>query len=104
MHDPDAVAGRDFLHWTVWNIPPDTKLIEEGQVPTGAREGTNDYPDESYGPACPPAHSGLHHYTFDLYALNITLDLPAGAVRKDLEDSIAGHVLASAQLVGTIQS
>lgn len=104
MHDPDAIGGRDFLHWIVWNIPPNTKTIAEGQVPPAAIEGINDYPDASYGPACPPVDSGLHHYIIDLYALNITLDLSAKATRKEVEDLISGHTLATARLVGTVQS
>jgi Raf kinase inhibitor-like YbhB/YbcL family protein len=104
MHDPDAIGGRDFLHWTVWNIPPDTTCIEEGSLPDGAVQGTNDYPNQLYGPACPPVGSGLHRYIFDLYALDTVLDLPAGASRQELESAIAGHSVATAQLIGTVQS
>jgi len=104
MHDPDAVGGRDFLHWAVWNLSPDLTDIDEGQLPTGAVQGTNDYPNQMYGPACPPAGSGLHHYIFDLYALDARLDLPAGASRQELESAIAGHTLATAQLIGTVQA
>lgn len=104
MHDPDAVGGRDFLHWAVWNLTPDTARIDEGRLPAGAVQGTNDYPNQVYGPACPPAGSGLHRYVFDLYALDTVLDLPAGASRQELEAAIDGHTLATAQLVGTVQS
>ncbi len=103
-HDPDAIGGRDFLHWSVWNIPPSTAAIEEGALPAGATQGTNDYPTQNYGPACPPAGSGLHHYIFDLYALDTVLDLPAGASRQELESAMGGHTLATAQLVGTVES
>ena len=103
-HDPDAVHGQDFLHWSVWNITPDTSAIDEGHLPAGAVQGTNDYPCQTYGPACPPAGTGLHRYIFDLYALDIVLDLPAGASRVELESAIAGHSIASARLVGIIQS
>lgn len=104
MHDPDAVGGRDFLHWSVWNLPPDTTAIDEGHLPAGAVQGTNDYPKQEYGPACPPAGSGTHHYIFDVYALDIVLDLPAGSSRDELEDVIKNHTLTTAQLVGTVDS
>ena len=104
MHDPDAIGGRDFLHWSVWNLPPETKSIDEGHLPAGAVQGANDYPGQGYGPACPPPGTGLHHYTFDLYALDTVLDLPAGADREDVEAAISGHTLAACELVGTIQS
>lgn len=103
-HDPDAIGGRDFLHWSVWNITPDTAAFDEGHLPAGAVQGTNDYPSREYGPACPPEGSGLHHYTFDLYAIDRVLDLPTGSSRAELETAIAGHILATAQLVGILQS
>lgn len=104
MHDPDAIGGRDFLHWAVWDIAPDTTVIAEATIPERAKVGVNDYPKINYGPACPPAGSGLHHYTFDLYALDTTLLLPEGTDRKTLEEAMKGHVVAAAQLVGTVQS
>src|SRR5688572_15531092 len=104
MHDPDAIGGRDFLHWSVWNMLPTTSVIEENYLPAEATPGTNDYPTQSYGPACPPAGTGLHHYVFDLYALDSLLDLPAGADRASLEAAMDGHILTTAQLVGTVAS
>ncbi len=104
MHDPDAIGGRDFLHWALWNIPPDTTEIAEGSVPNGAVQGTNDYPTQQYGPACPPAGTGTHRYIFDLYALDALLALAAGANRADLEKAIKNHVIAVAQLIGTVAS
>ena len=104
MHDPDAVGGRDFLHWAVWNITPDIGDIGEGKIPVGALQGTNDYPNVSYGPACPPADTGLHHYTFELYALDTPINLPDGTDRSTLEAVLKDHIIATAQLVGTVQS
>ncbi len=102
MHDPDAIGGHDFLHWSIWNIPSTTQDIPEASVPDGATQGTNDYPTNQYGPACPPAGSGTHRYIFDLYALDIMLDLPQGANRQTLEAALKGHTLATAQLIGIV--
>jgi Raf kinase inhibitor-like YbhB/YbcL family protein len=104
MHDPDAIGGQDFLHWAIWNIDPKTAVIAEASLPKNAHQGMNDYPKVAYGPACPPAGSGLHHYTFDLYALDAPVLLPDGADRKTLEDAIKDHVMATAQLVGIVQA
>jgi len=101
MHDPDAPHG-DFLHWTVWNISATTGVIPENKVPTGAVQGTNDYGKIGYGQPAPP--SDTHHYIFDLYALNIELDLPAGASLKQLQDAMEGHVVTQAKLVGTVSA
>jgi Raf kinase inhibitor-like YbhB/YbcL family protein len=103
MHDPDGVSG-DFTHWLVWNMPATTTTIPEGQLDAQALQGTNDYPTQTYGPACPPPGTGLHHYIFVLYALDSSLELPPGTNRKTLEAAIQGHVLAQAQLTGTVQA
>lgn len=104
MHDPDAIGGQNFLHWSLWNIPPTTTEISENSVPTGAQQGTNDYKRTPYGPPCPPPNTGTHHYTFDLYALDTTLSLPTGTDRRTLESAFEGHTLATAQIIGTVES
>jgi Raf kinase inhibitor-like YbhB/YbcL family protein len=104
MHDPDAVGGKDFLHWSLWNISPDTADIAENSMPLGAAIGTNDYPGITYGPACPPKGTGLHRYTFDLYALDTSLGLTNGASHDELEIAMKDHILAIAQLVGTVRA
>jgi Raf kinase inhibitor-like YbhB/YbcL family protein len=104
MHDPDAIGGKDFLHWSVWNITPDTTEIAENSVPNGAVQGLNDYPTQQYGPACPPAGTGTHHYVLDLYALDVPLPLTTGTAREELELAMREHILAQAQLVGIVRS
>jgi len=100
LHDPDATAGGDFLHWTVWNIPADTTVIDENTVPFGAAVGTNDFGAARYGGPCPPP-GAQHHYVFDLYALDAAqLPLEAGAARHELENAMQGHVLAQTSLTG----
>jgi Raf kinase inhibitor-like YbhB/YbcL family protein len=103
MHDPDGING-DFTHWLVWNIPSNTTELPEGQSPQGAIIGTNDYAKTAYGPACPPPGSGLHHYVFELYAVDTMPDVPAGANRIALEHALQGHTLATTQLIGTVAS
>ena len=44
----------------------------------------------------------LHHYHFQLHALDVdTLGLPAGATASDVVRALQGHVLATAEHVGT---
>jgi phosphatidylethanolamine-binding protein (PEBP) family uncharacterized protein len=38
-----------------------------------------------------------------LYALNAELELEAGAAKAELEQAIEGHVLTTAELVGTYE-
>ncbi|MFC1678296.1 YbhB/YbcL family Raf kinase inhibitor-like protein [Patescibacteria group bacterium] len=97
MDDPDAPLGT-WLHWTMWNINPQTKKIAENTVPEGAVEGVTDFGSTGYGGPCPP--SGEHRYFFKLYALDTMLDLAQGAKLDELENAMEGHILDKAELIG----
>ena len=100
--DPDAPVGT-WTHWIAWNIPPEAALPEGvAKVETlssGTRQGKNDFKRIGYGGPCPPAGKA-HRYFFKLYALDVKLDVKAGANRKELERAMKGHVLAQAELMG----
>lgn len=102
MHDPDA-PRRDYLHWLVWDIPPNTESIPVNSVPVGAIQGTNDSGQAGYTGPCPPA-GGAHKYIFDFYALDTTLDLPSGSKIDEVIKAQKGHVLDHFALSGTFQS
>ncbi|RJQ52745.1 MAG: YbhB/YbcL family Raf kinase inhibitor-like protein [Actinobacteria bacterium] len=93
--DPDAVSGT-FVHWTVWNVDPHARHIEEDSVPPGALEGANSASNTGYHPPCPP--TGSHRYFFKLYALDTSLDLPAGAGISDLESAMEGHMIDKSEI------
>jgi hypothetical protein len=101
MEDPDVPASirPDGMwdHWLVWNIPPDTPGVGEGEALPGV-SGQTTSNTESYVPPCPPDRE--HRYFFKLFALDTVLDLPAGTTKADLIAAMAGHVLAEAELVG----
>jgi Raf kinase inhibitor-like YbhB/YbcL family protein len=106
VDDPDA-PGRTWVHWVVYNISPDQRELPEGveamaTLPSGARQGTNDFGRIGYGGPCPPPGSA-HRYFFRLYALDTTVELPPGAKRRALDAAMKGHVLASSELVGRYQ-
>lgn len=97
VDDPDAPTGI-FTHWVIWNIHPDTVLIEEGKIPSESQEGTNSAGSIGFVPPCPP--SGRHRYFFTLYALDAKLGIDGKAVKTDVEKAIAGHVIVQSLLVG----
>ena len=76
VHDPDApdpAAPRmDYVHWVLYNLPPDCKGLPRGVAETGlpgrALPGLNDWKRTGYGGPCPP--SGEHRYVFTLKALD----------------------------------
>jgi Raf kinase inhibitor-like YbhB/YbcL family protein len=101
--DPDAPRGT-WVHWVVWNLPADQHELSEGvpttpDLPSGARQGKNDFGKVGYGGPAPP-RGKPHRYFFRVYALDRTLDLPAGATKAQLEQAMKGHILASGQLMG----
>jgi Raf kinase inhibitor-like YbhB/YbcL family protein len=96
VDDPDAPGGT-FDHWIVWNIPPSTTAVAEGQPPQGVM-GRNGFRKDAYGGPCPP--SGEHRYQFKLYALDSTINLRPSSSKRDLENAMNGHIIAEAQMVG----
>jgi Raf kinase inhibitor-like YbhB/YbcL family protein len=108
LHDPDPVLGgsatNDVLHWAIFDIPGDAKGLPEGIKPgdqaDGAKQINNLGGNASYmGPCAPPGH-GDHHYTFEIYALNAKLGLPASASRADLLSAMNGKVIAKGVYIG----
>ena len=100
--DPDA-PGRTWVHWVIYNLPADTTVLEENIAPTqalpgAAKQGTTDFGTIGYGGPCPP--SGTHRYFFKVYALDSTVDLPAGATKQQLLDAMQGHIIGQGQLIG----
>jgi Raf kinase inhibitor-like YbhB/YbcL family protein len=111
VHDVDAATGNgteDILHWMLWNIPASARELTEGQpqgnqLPDGTRQISASGP-YFRGPGAPAA--GLpHHYVFELYALDVMLDIPAvGAsppqTRAAVMAAMAGHVRGKGVYVG----
>ena len=84
--DPDAPAGT-WVHWVIYGLPPDSRGLDEGlptsdSLPSGARQGTNDFGRAGYGGPCPPPGHGTHRYYFKLYALDIEVELEPGATKE----------------------
>lgn len=103
MDDPDAPVGT-WVHWVLFNIPASARGLSEAfptdaSLPDGSLNGTNSWGRTGYGGPCPP--SGTHRYFFKLYALDEPLAINAGADKGELEKAMVGHILASAELMGT---
>lgn len=101
--DPDAPM-KTWIHWIIFNIPGDVTGLPENVPPekeleNGAKQGMNDFHKVGYGGPCPP--SGTHRYFFKIYALDITLDLPAGVSKSHLMIAMEGHVISESHLMGT---
>jgi Raf kinase inhibitor-like YbhB/YbcL family protein len=97
VDDPDAPGGT-WVHWLVWNIPPDTGVFDQNHVPNGAVQGKNSWGRAGYGGPCPP--SGTHRYFFKLYALDDMLPLSSANVQQ-LEKAMKPHIIEQCELMGT---
>src|SRR5690606_28739613 len=110
MHDLDAARMRtteDQLHWLVWNIPATETGLTEGQprgrtLPNGAFQ-ISATGDVYRGPGA-PASGPLHHYVFELYALDTSLDVEPVEDpfenRRAVLEAMDGHILGKATYVG----
>jgi len=102
--DPDAPVGT-WVHWVLYGLSPENTALPEN-VPVQkdsfmgvAKQGINDFHRIGYGGPCPPK-GPAHRYFFKIYALDIELNLPAGATKKEVEKVMKGHILAEGQMAG----
>ncbi|HYZ79472.1 MAG TPA: YbhB/YbcL family Raf kinase inhibitor-like protein [Gaiellaceae bacterium] len=100
VDDPDAPGGV-FTHWLAWGLDPAAEGLGEGEP--APREGRNDFGTSGYRGPCPPPGHGRHRYVFRLYALDTDVPLGPGATKAELEGATEGHVLTTAELVGTYE-
>jgi hypothetical protein len=109
VDDPDApdpaAPKRTWVHWVLYNIPPTASGLPEGVnatgLPSGSRQGRNDWDRTGYGGPCPPI--GRHRYFHKLYALDIVLQDLKQPNKATVLEAMEGHVLESAELIGTYQ-
>ncbi len=108
LHDPDVALQRkldDVTHWLIFNIPgtatelpggvPATATLPDGTINAKNLRGNVGF----MGPGA-PAVGPYHHYTFELMALDIKLDLGPDASRADVMKAVDGHVLGKGILEG----
>lgn len=126
---PFDLPRAEFVHWLLVDIPPECGELGAGSCsdgivahgktdpvgPPGSRQGLNDYtgwfdadPDMrgqyfGYDGPCPPWNdTRVHRYHFAVHALDVaTLNLSGPFTLADLRQAMAGHVLASAEWLGT---
>lgn len=107
MDDPDIpqvfkdqMGINAFDHWVVYGIPPATTKLKEGEVV--GTEGLDSRGNAGYiGPCPPPEHQPTaHRYIFKLYALSETLTFSKPPTLAEVRATIAGKILAEAQLTG----
>lgn len=108
-YDPDAPTGSGFWHWAVANIPASVTSLESGAgdpsrglLPVGAITMPNEGRNPTFVGAGPPEGTGVHHYWFTVYALDVAkIDIDPLATPAVLGFMMRDSVLARATLVAT---
>ena len=106
MHDMDLARNKttdDQPHWVVWNIPATATGLPEG-VPKGSPRPDGSHQISATGPVYrgpgAPATGPLHHYMFELFALDTKIDVQPTAdpfeTRANVLKAIQGHILGKA--------
>jgi len=107
IDDPDAPDPKapkmTWVHWVLYNIPPDVTGLPEGvapeTLPPGIMEGLNDWNRTGYGGPCPPI--GRHRYFHKLYALDTVLKCMKTPTKAEVETAMKGHIISQTQYMGT---
>jgi Raf kinase inhibitor-like YbhB/YbcL family protein len=97
--DDSSAPITPYIYWLVFDIQPGTTDIQEGALPTGARQATNSMGTVKYDAPCPTGHS--HSYRFTVYALNSQLTLPNGAPLLAVWTAIANATIGRGRIVVT---
>ena len=103
MYDPDAPSDY-FIHWIIYNIPPQITQLPEGESGGGRRsnigsEARNDFGRIGYGGPCPPPGKP-HRYYFLVLALDTFINVKTGSKPVDILKSIRGHIIAYGEFMG----
>src|SRR5437870_5137955 len=111
LHDPEPVLNKgskmDVTHWLIWNIPATATGLPEGVAQGELADGSRQVSLRANAYMGPGAGPGpYHHYTFELYALDMKLDVAQGTPQEAANTRVGGfnamdgHGLGKAILVG----
>lgn len=109
VDDPDApdpaAPKMTWVHWVLYNIPPQFNGLPENvavnELPAGTLQGINDWKRTGYGGPCPPI--GIHRYFHKLYALDTVLPDLKHPTKSQLEKTMQGHIIMQTELIGRYQ-
>jgi Raf kinase inhibitor-like YbhB/YbcL family protein len=98
--------SNGFLHWVVWDIPPETRSLP-ALLPTTATltepAGARQVALSGTGYTGPCPNGNVHDYQFDIHALDVATlpGLSANPTTTAATDAVTTHSLAHASLGGT---
>jgi Raf kinase inhibitor-like YbhB/YbcL family protein len=109
--DPDAPMMKPFLHWMMHGLPPhinalpasvpnERELLQFGNAKQGLNGTTKTH---GWTGPNPPLGHGVHHYHFQVFALDKELGLGPDTTLDELVEQMKGHVIAEGELIGTYE-
>lgn len=99
IEDIDA-KDTPWVHWLVFNIPASVRHIHKDSIPEDAVEGLANGGTHGYEGPCPIYFSGIHHYRFQVFALDTMLDVSPESDKLAVAEAMAGHILDKAVVTG----
>lgn len=111
VEDPDAPREQPFLHWMIWNIEGGIQALPPGLpneprlvTPQAAIQGRNDNGSYGWFGPRPPIGHGLHHYYFQVFALDDFLPMDEDTPLEELLNALKGHTIAKGEMEATYEA
>src|SRR5579875_385923 len=101
VQDPDAPKDEPVVHWVVWDIPGALTELPANlgdkvhpEALEGATQGLNSHGGHGWIGMAPPQGHGVHHYHFQLFAVNRRLGLRPDTSLEHLVEALKGTTIA----------
>ena len=111
VEDPDAPQELPFIHWLIWNIEAAITRLGQGVAnaarlvtPRAAIQGKNGMGGYGWFGPRPPVGHGMHHYYFQVFALDDFLPMDEDTPLNELLNALKGHTLAKGEMVATYEA
>jgi len=109
IEDQDSPTPRPLVHAILADMKPADGELAAGALPSPGNQGEdlgmgrNSYMQRGWLPPDPPRGHGPHHYSFQMFALDMVPEFRSVPGRSALVDALRGHVIARGTLVGTYE-
>lgn len=107
VEDGDSPSPHPFVHAIALGLPVGDGSIPEGalvsQATSGLTLGRNSMLGTGWLPPDPPPGHGVHHYAFQVFALDAPAGVSGTPGREEVLDLLREHAIASGCLIGTYE-
>ncbi len=101
IEDPDVPLAEPFVQLLCWGMTPAAGELLEGEDPPIL--GQNSLLKQGWLAPDPPKGHGPHDYVFQLFALDVPMELSAGSGRDAVLEEMEDHVIGLAVLTATYE-